>query len=239
MNALDSFHPAVAAWFSRTFDAPTPAQERAWPALRSGQHVLVAAPTGSGKTFAAFLAAIDQLVREGLSGPLPDETRIVYVSPLKALSNDIQRNLDAPLEGIREELAVRGLADVAIRAMVRTGDTSQSERAGMRRRAPHIVVTTPESLYILLGSESGRAMLSTCRTVIVDEIHAIAGNKRGAHLALSLERLQALVSKPLVRIGLSATQKPIEEVARFLTGAHPVACTIVDSGHVRKRDLAL
>src|ERR1700723_2617706 len=250
MNALDSFHPAVAAWFSRTFDAPTPAQERAWPALRSGQHVLVAAPTGSGKTFAAFLAAIDQLVREGVAGPLPDETRIVYVSPLKALSNDIQRNLDAPLEGIREELAVRGLPDVAIRAVVRTGDTSQSERAGMRRRAPHIVVTTPESLYILLGSESGRAMLSTCRTVIVDEIHAIAGNKRGAHLALSLERLQSLTGRALTRVGLSATQKPIEEVARFLIGtggtgcagdaggADTGRCAIIDGGHVRSRDLA-
>ena len=251
MNALDSFHPAVAAWFSRTFDAPTPAQERAWPALRSGQHVLVAAPTGSGKTFAAFLAAIDQLVREGLAGPLPDETRIVYVSPLKALSNDIQRNLDAPLEGIREELAAAGLPDVAIRAVVRTGDTSQAERAGMRRKAPHIVVTTPESLYILLGSESGRAMLSTCRTVIVDEIHAIAGNKRGAHLALSLERLQSLTGRALTRVGLSATQKPIEEVARFLIGtggtgcagdaggADTGRCAIIDGGHVRSRDLAL
>src|SRR5271156_6666714 len=239
MSALDSFHPAVAAWFSRTFDAPTPAQERAWPALQSGQHVLVAAPTGSGKTFAAFLAAIDQLVREGLAGPLPDETRIVYVSPLKALSNDIQRNLDAPLEGIREQLAALGLPDVVIRAVVRTGDTSQAERAGMRRKAPHIVVTTPESLYILLGSESGRSMLSTCRTVIVDEIHALAGNKRGAHLALSLERLQALTGRSLTRVGLSATQRPIADVAKFLTGARPVPCTIVDSGHARKRDLAL
>src|SRR6202789_197873 len=253
MNALDSFHPAVAAWFSRTFDAPTPAQERAWPALRSGQHVLVAAPTGSGKTFAAFLAAIDQLVREGLAGPLPDETRIVYVSPLKALSNDIQRNLDAPLEGIREELAALGLPDVAIRAVVRTGDTSQAERAGMRRKAPHIVVTTPESLYILLGSESGRAMLSTCRTVIVDEIHAIAGNKRGAHLALSLERLQSLTGRALTRVGLSATQKPIEEVARFLIGtggagagcsggagsADTGRCAIIDGARLRSRDLAL
>jgi len=257
MNALDSFHPAVAAWFARTFDAPTPAQERAWPALQSGQHVLVAAPTGSGKTFAAFLAAIDQLVREGLAGPLPDETRIVYVSPLKALSNDIQRNLDAPLEGIREELAALGLPDVAIRAVVRTGDTSQAERAGMRRKAPHIIVTTPESLYILLGSESGRAMLSTCRTVIVDEIHAIAGNKRGAHLALSLERLQSLTTHALTRIGLSATQKPVEEVARFLIGTGSTVgtggkggagdggasdtgrCAIIDGGHLRSRDLAL
>ena len=239
MSVLNSFHPAVAAWFSRTFDAPTDAQVCAWPALAAGEHVLVAAPTGSGKTFAAFLSAIDQLVKEGLQGPLPDETRVVYVSPLKALSNDIQRNLEAPLNGIREELAALGLADVEIRAVVRTGDTTQSERAGMRRRAPHIVVTTPESLYILLGSQSGRDMLATCRTVIVDEIHAIAGNKRGGHLALSLQRLQALTGGSLTRVGLSATQKPIEEVARFLTGAHPVPCTIVDAGHVRRRDLAL
>jgi ATP-dependent Lhr-like helicase len=242
MNALDSFHPAVAAWFSRTFDAPTPAQERAWPALQAGQHVLVAAPTGSGKTLAAFLAAIDQLVKEGLQVPLPDETRILYVSPLKALSNDIQRNLEAPLEGIRAELAALNLPDVAVRALVRTGDTSQSERASMRRKAPHIVVTTPESLYILLGSQSGRDMLATCRTVIVDEIHAIAGNKRGAHLALSLERLRALTGPKLIRIGLSATQKPIEEVARFLIGVSEgtaARCTIIDSGHARSRDLAL
>jgi ATP-dependent Lhr-like helicase len=242
MNVLDSFHPAVAAWFSRTFDAPTAAQALAWPALQAGRHVLVAAPTGSGKTFAAFLAAIDQLVKEGLEGGLPDETRVVYVSPLKALSNDIQRNLDAPLFGLREELAALHLPEVAIRAMVRTGDTSQAERAGMRRKAPHIVVTTPESLYILLGSTSGRAMLASCRTVIVDEIHAIAGNKRGAHLALSLERLQALTGRPLTRVGLSATQRPIEEVAKFLIGAKTAAaggCTIIDSGHSRSRDLAL
>jgi ATP-dependent Lhr-like helicase len=239
MSVLDSFHPAVAAWFTRTFAAPTPAQTAAWPALAAGEHVLVAAPTGSGKTFAAFLTAIDQLVKEGLAGPLPDATRVVYVSPLKALSNDIQRNLEAPLEGIRDELAAMNLPDVEIRAAVRSGDTTQAERAGMRRRAPHILVTTPESFYILLGSMSGRDMLSTCRTVIVDEIHAIAGNKRGAHLALSLERLQACTSGPLVRVGLSATQKPIEEVARFLTGTGQANCTIVDTGHVRRRDLAL
>jgi ATP-dependent Lhr-like helicase len=201
--------------------------------------VLVAAPTGSGKTFAAFLAAIDDLVKEGLAGPLPDETRIVYVSPLKALSNDIERNLRAPLAGIREELAALQLPDVDIRAIVRTGDTSQADRAAMRRRAPHIVVTTPESLYILLGSESGRAMLATCRTVIVDEIHAIAGNKRGAHLALSLERLRALATADLTRVGLSATQQPIDEVARFLVGGEAGSCSIIDSGHARRRDLAL
>jgi ATP-dependent helicase Lhr and Lhr-like helicase len=239
MSVLDSFHPAVAAWFNRTFSAPTPAQNAAWPALAAGDHVLVAAPTGSGKTFAAFLTAIDQLVKEGLAGALPDETRIVYVSPLKALSNDIQRNLEAPLKGIRDELAALELPDVEVRAAVRSGDTTQAERAGMRRRAPHILVTTPESFYILLGSQSGRDMLSTCRTVIVDEIHAIAGNKRGAHLALSLERLHACAAGPLVRVGLSATQKPIEEVARFLTGASDAKCTIVDSGHLRQRDLAL
>jgi ATP-dependent Lhr-like helicase len=254
MSVLRSFHPAVAAWFTRTFDAPTPAQSEAWPAIQSGRDVLVAAPTGSGKTFAAFLAAIDQLVKEGLESALPDETRIVYVSPLKALSNDIHRNLEAPLAGIGAELRMLGLPEVAIRAAVRTGDTPQGERARMRRTSPHIVVTTPESLYILLTSRSGREMLSTCRTVIVDEIHAIAGNKRGAHLALSLERLQAIVSKPLVRIGLSATQKPIEEVARFLTGSRGAAdpcdgvpgraagkapCIIVDAGHTRRRDLAL
>jgi ATP-dependent Lhr-like helicase len=248
MSVLDSFHPAVAAWFTRTFDAPTPAQAQAWPAIRSGEHVLVAAPTGSGKTFAAFLAAIDQLIQEGVAAELPDETRVVYVSPLKALSNDIHRNLEAPLEGIREELAALNLPDVEIRTMVRTGDTPQSERAQARRKAPHILVTTPESLYILLTSQSGRDMLCTCRTVIVDEIHAIAGNKRGAHLALSLERLQALAGRQLVRIGLSATQKPIEEVARFLIGARhggaaghgdAPSCTTIDSGHTRNRDLAL
>ena len=155
MSVLDRFHPAVAAWFTRTFDAPTPAQLEAWPAIQSGRDVLVAAPTGSGKTFAAFLASIDQLVKEGLAGTLPDETRIVYVSPLKALSNDIHRNLEAPLQGIGEELAAMGLPEVPIRSVVRTGDTPQAERARMRRTAPHIVVTTPESLYILLTSESG------------------------------------------------------------------------------------
>jgi ATP-dependent helicase Lhr and Lhr-like helicase len=240
---LDAFHPAVAAWFRRSFDAPTPAQEEAWPAIRAARHVLVAAPTGSGKTFAAFLTAIDELLRRGLGGALPDETQLVYVSPLKALSNDIQRNLEAPLSGIREELRALGLPDVEIRTLVRTGDTPPSERASMRRRPPHIVVTTPESLYILLGSESGRKALATTRTVIVDEIHALAGSKRGAHLALSLERLRALAGGTLNRIGLSATQKPISEVARLLVGGDApdveAACTIVDMGHARARDLAI
>jgi ATP-dependent Lhr-like helicase len=241
MSALESFHPAVAAWFARTYEAPTRAQADAWPAIQAGRDVLVAAPTGSGKTLAAFLAAIDQLVRDGAAGVLADETRVLYVSPLKALSNDIHRNLEAPLAGIRSELAALGLADVPIRTIVRTGDSSAAERARMRRETPHIVVTTPESLYVLLGSESGRAMLATCRTVIIDEIHAVAANKRGTHLALSLERLQAIAGHRLARIGLSATQTPIEEVARFLSGSNASAgdCVIVDSGHRRNRDLAL
>ncbi|HEY2344266.1 MAG TPA: DEAD/DEAH box helicase [Xanthomonadaceae bacterium] len=219
-EALRGFHPAVAAWFADSFPAPTPAQLAAWPAIQSGRHVLVAAPTGSGKTLAAFLAAIDALVREGAeTGALPDETVVVYVSPLKALSNDIAINLEAPLTGIRERLLAMGWPDVAIRTAVRTGDTPQGERSAMRRSPPHILVTTPESLYVLLGSESGRMGLASTRTVIVDEIHAVAASKRGSHLALSLERLEALCGRRLARIGLSATQKPVDEVARFLVGA--------------------
>jgi ATP-dependent Lhr-like helicase len=212
------FHDAVAGWFESAFAAPTAAQAEAWPAIKAGRDVLIAAPTGSGKTLAAFMAAIDDLVRQGVAGTLADETQVVYVSPLKALSNDINRNLAVPLAGIHEALRARGLPGVAIRTVVRTGDTPGPERERMRRQPPHIVVTTPESLYVLLGSESGRKMLATTRTVIVDEIHAIAGNKRGTHLALSLERLSALCGDQLVRIGLSATVKPIDEVARFLTG---------------------
>src|SRR5215207_8200537 len=238
MSALPYFHDAVSAWFSRTFPAPTPAQAEAWPAIQSRQDVLIAAPTGSGKTLAAFLAAIDELMREGEQWGLPDETRVLYVSPLKALSNDINRNLEAPLNGIREELRNHTVRDVEIRTWVRTGDTPQYERAQMRRKPPHIVVTTPESLYILLGSASGREMLATTRTVIVDEIHAVVGTKRGAHLALSLERLDALAGRRLTRIGLSATQEPIAEVARLLVGAE-AECTIVDVGHGRPRDLGI
>ncbi|MGJ7489600.1 DEAD/DEAH box helicase [Variovorax sp. ZT4R33] len=246
----DSFHPAVTAWFSRAFPAPTPAQSAAWPTIRARRDTLVAAPTGSGKTLTAFLAALDDLVVRGLApGGLPDETAVVYVSPLKALSNDIRLNLDAPLAGIRAELAALGLPDVDIRTAVRTGDTPQRERQQSLRRPPHILVTTPESLYVLLGSASGRKMLATVRSVIVDEIHAIAASKRGSHLALSLERLQALCmeeggARP-VRIGLSATQKPIDEVARFLVGAGAVKddgtadCAIVDIGYAKQRDLAL
>jgi ATP-dependent helicase Lhr and Lhr-like helicase len=160
-SSSSPFHSAVSAWFARSFTAPTEPQSRAWPAIQAGRHVLIAAPTGSGKTLAAFLAAIDSLVRIGVAGELADETHVVYVSPLKALSNDIQRNLDAPLAGIRAELAAQGLPEVDIRTLVRSGDTPQAERDRMRRRPPHIVVTTPESLYILLTSESGRRMLAT------------------------------------------------------------------------------
>jgi ATP-dependent Lhr-like helicase len=218
---LGAFHPAVASWFAARFGAPTEPQERAWPSIVAGRNTLIAAPTGSGKTLAAFLAAIDQLVRAALAGGLGDETRVVYVSPLKALSNDVQRNLEEPLAGIRRELEARGLPDAPIRTLVRTGDTPASVRTAMVRKPPHILVTTPESLFILLTSEGGRRMLSTAGTVIVDEIHAVAGSKRGSHLALSLARLDALCGRRLVRIGLSATQCPIEEVARLLVGAAP------------------
>ena len=242
MDVASCFHPAVAAWFNQSFTAPTAAQAQAWPAIQAGRHVLIAAPTGSGKTLAAFLAAIDTLVRQGLDGRLENETQVVYVSPLKALSNDINRNLEAPLAGVRAALRAQDLPDVEIRTSVRTGDTPPGERDRMRKSPPHMIVTTPESLYILLGSESGRAMLKTTRTVIVDEIHALAPNKRGSHLSLSLERLAALCGDRVLRVGLSATQTPIELVARFLVGADaalPPGCTIIDTGHRRARDLAL
>ncbi|MEO8435899.1 MAG: DEAD/DEAH box helicase [Pyrinomonadaceae bacterium] len=260
MDVLSCFHPAVARWFAKSFPAPTPPQELAWPAIKSHRNTLIAAPTGSGKTLAAFLAAIDDLVRIGIEGGLDDTTHVVYVSPLKALSNDIQRNLQIPLAGIQQELLAMGLPEVNIRTLVRTGDTPAAERTAMTKRPPHIIVTTPESLYILLTSEGGRRMLQTTRTLILDEIHAVVGDKRGSHLALSIERLEQLVAQPktdneipqsefrnpkLVRVGLSATQRPIEEVARFLVGTANIKadgtpdCAIVDSGHARRLDLAI
>jgi len=230
------FHPAVDAWFGEAFASPTACQRRAWDAIGRHRHVLIAAPTGSGKTLAAFLAIIDELVREGDAFGLPDQTRVVYVSPLKALSNDIQKNLAQPLDGINRELFERGGANFALRSQVRTGDTPAAIRAAMLRHPPHILVTTPESLYLLLTGSGGRRLLGNVRTVIVDEIHALAGSKRGAHLALSLERLARLAGQPLTRIGLSATQNPIEDVGRFLTGGAG-DCVIIDEG--RRRDLNL
>lgn len=248
----EPFHPAVRAWFEGALGAPTSAQQEGWGHASAGGDVLVAAPTGSGKTLAAFLAAIDALVRESRRAPLPDETRVLYVSPLKALSHDIEKNLRAPLEGIDAELARRGEAPHAIRVGLRTGDTPARERARAAKRPPHVYVTTPESLGIVLTSASGRRMLRTVRTVILDEIHAVVGSKRGAHLALSLERLRDLraahdpAAPALQRIGLSATQRPIEDVARFLVGAAGAEeeserprCAIVDVGHARAIDLAL
>lgn len=239
------FHPAVAQWFEQTFGSPTEPQTRGWPEIQSGRHVLISAPTGSGKTLAAFLASLDLLFREGVASELPDETQIVYVSPLKALSNDIRKNLQEPLAGIRALLQENGAREIDVRAEVRTGDTTAAQRQALIKRPPHILVTTPESLYLLLTSESGRKMLSTVRTVILDEIHAVVDDRRGAHLALSIERLAALTKQPLQRIGLSATQKPIEEVARFLVGTRNVDesgqpnCAIIDIGHRRELDLAI
>ncbi len=236
----DQFHPAVKLWFDQNFSGPSPCQQQAWPAIAGGKHTLVAAPTGSGKTLAAFLAGIDQLVRTGLGEGLQDETHILYISPLKALSNDIHRNLEQPLAGIDRILLEQGHPKIFIRAMVRTGDTPAAQRVAMSKKPPHILVTTPESLYILLTSDSGRRMLKSVRTVIVDEIHAVAGTKRGAHLALSLERLELTGHAP-TRIGLSATQRPIESIASFLLGSErPVSeCSIIDTGHRRSLDLGL
>jgi len=239
------FHPVIAGWFEQKFGSPTQPQERGWPAIQSGAHTLIAAPTGSGKTLAAFLAALDALFREGLKGRLQDEIRVLYVSPLKALSNDIHKNLEEPLAEIRAAFKAQDGSDIAVRAEVRTGDTPAAKRQAIIRHPPHILVTTPESLYLLLTSASGRKMLGTVRTVIVDEIHAVIGNRRGSHLALTLERLAALVSGPLQRIGLSATQKPIAEVARFLVGAQNVdragkpRCEVIDGGHLRAMDVAI
>ncbi|HXD42648.1 MAG TPA: DEAD/DEAH box helicase [Ramlibacter sp.] len=234
-----SFHPAVSTWLEGRFGRPTEVQAQAWAVASQRRHALIAAPTGSGKTLAAFLSAIDELVRGGLASGLADEVQVLYVSPLKALSNDIRKNLQEPLAGIRDQLATLGLPDPGIRAAVRTGDTPVAERERMRRTPPHILVTTPESLFILLSSDSGRAMLKSVKSVIVDELHAVAGNKRGSHLMLSLERLDALCERPPVRIGLSATVKPLAEMAQFLIGQRDEEVEIIDAGHVRDRDLGL
>ena len=246
------FHPLVRAWFERRFGEPTPAQAEGWPAIASGRHTLIAAPTGSGKTLAAFLTSLDVLVRQALepsaedpSQPqgLPDSIQIVYVSPLKALANDIKRNLLDPLAEITALAEERGTPLPEIRVAVRTGDTSAKERALHAKRPPHVLITTPESLFILLTSERGRHALASVHTLILDELHAVVPNKRGSHLALSVERLCRLADGPVTRIGLSATQKPIETVARFLTGAGDEApdpgCAIVDTGHKRDMDLAV
>src|SRR5437660_10647778 len=233
------FHPVLREWwagrFSSTGAEPTEAQLDGRRAIRRGDDTLIAAPTGSGKTLAAFLTAIDQLLREGMeTGGLADEVRVIYVSPLKALSADIHKNLAEP----RRE--IHALApQIKITAAVRSGDTPQPERAAMLRTPPHILVTTPESLYLLLTAERSREMLKTARVVIVDEIHAVLESRRGAHLALSLERLDHVCGRRLQRVGLSATQKPIEEVARFLVGSDKSECTIVDRGHKRRIDLEI
>src|SRR5688572_15795411 len=233
MSALlpRDFHPVLQHWWASRFAEPTAAQLEGWQSIRQGQHTLISAPTGSGKTLAAFLTALDELFREGIEkGGLPDEVRVIYVSPLKALSADIHKNLAVP----RRE--IHAAAPVKITAAVRSSDTPQPERAAMLRTPPHILVTTPESLYLLLTAERSRQMLKTARVVIVDEIHAVLQSRRGAHLALSLERLDHVCGRKLQRIGLSATQKPIDEVAKFLTSA---PCAIVDKGHKRQLDIAV
>ena len=235
-QSLSGFRPEVVRWFVERFAAPTPPQAAAWPAIKAGGHVLISAPTGSGKTLSAFLSSIDDLAELGSTGSLEKKTYVLYVSPLKALSTDIRKNLTEPLAEIAALMADAG-NPVTIEIAARTGDTPQSERQRMRKNNPHILVTTPESLYILLTSASGREMLKNVRSVIVDEIHAVAGSKRGSHLCLSLARLDALCETAPQRIGLSATQKPIESMARFLCGSEP--CSIVDTGHHRQRDLAL
>ena len=250
---FELFHPIIARWFQNRFGEPTEPQRRGWPEIAAGRNTLITAPTGSGKTLAAFLACIDRLLRQGMEGSLADETQVVYVSPLKALSNDVRRNLQVPLREIRELAAAEGIELPEIRVLVRTGDTPQAERQAMTRRPPHILVTTPESLYLVLTAAKGREILRTVRTAIVDEIHALARDKRGSHLALSLERLAALCAKPPVRIGLSATVRPVDEIARFLVGdpnlksqisnlkSEPdvTPCSIIDVGHVRELDLGI
>ncbi len=239
MASFAAFHPIVREWFTTEVGEPTEAQLRGWESIAAGRHTLIAAPTGSGKTLAAFLTALNALLEENQKSRLPDEVRVLYVSPLKALSADIHKNLAEPRAAIQRLAEEAGLPAPRITAAVRTGDTTQAERAAMLRTPPHILVTTPESLYLLLTSDRSRHMLRTVRTVIVDEIHAVIGSRRGAHLALTLERLAAVAGHAPQRIGLSATQTPIEEVARFLTAGDAAGCTIVDVGHRRHLDLGV
>ncbi len=238
---LRDFDPLVAEWFAGRFERPTEPQQAGWPEIRAGRDVLLSAPTGSGKTLAAFLICLDRLVRQARGGELAERTSVVYVSPLKALSNDIRENLAKPLAEITELAERRGVRLAEIRAAVRTGDTKAWERQRMVKRPPHILVTTPESLFILLTAKRGRETLRSARTVIVDEIHAAAGDKRGAHLALSLERLESLAGAGMLqRIGLSATVKPIEQVAAFLSRRFESGGgRILQFGHRRELDLAV
>jgi ATP-dependent Lhr-like helicase len=245
MNPLSIFHPVTREWFSRKFTSPTEAQALGWPAIARDRHTLISAPTGSGKTLAAFLLCIDRLLQKAIKRELTDSTHVIYVSPLKALSNDVHRNLSVPLKEISRLAQDRGFTVPEIRIALRTGDTPAHERQARARKPPHIWITTPESLYILLTSQSGRRGLSGVHTLILDEIHSVAGNKRGAHLSLSVERLCALAATPVTRIGLSATLRPIEEVARFLVGAQEIGadgkprCSIIDAGHLRDMDLQI
>ncbi len=240
---LREFHPVIARWFAERLGEPTPAQRRGWEAIRQGRNTLIAAPTGSGKTLAAFLIQLDELLRESLEGALPEEVRVVYVSPLKALSADIHRNLAEPRREIRRLAEEMGYGAPKITAAVRSGDTPAAERAAMLRSPPHILVTTPESLFLLLTARRSRDMLGSVRTVIVDEIHAVLESRRGAHLALSLERLEHVAGRPLQRIGLSATMEPIAEVGAWLVGRERAggapAPALVNEGHRRTLDLAL